>query len=667
MTDLGHGLETTNIPAPSIASTSRPAITGLTTFPNPFADEPEQGILPALLSKVKLTFSSSIPGASIPSTSGSGKVTDKGTGDEGDVIAGGGGGGGVVAAGGQDSLQVQTEAQQLAEAVKSQRNHQRQPPTRKSSGSHAPLIHSATSSTSIDTTPVTTIRPVISIPPATGPSSPRHSQSKSLKPPHSAHASTSSGNSTNRPPSIAQTSQAPSKRLVPPGERQWRPADAAPAQVTVSPVTSVTTTVQSANNGKFEEHPSTAPNRFPNRAHFGLQAAVASSSRTAANPLLQHAHQNSIGGRVRRSSNATIPDSPSSVSLSGMIAANVELSQNFSYVPGFPLGNDDTRSVRSLGFSKKPNNSVSKIIRRIRGEGLSKHYWMADEHCKECYDCKSVFTAWRRKHHCRICGQIFCSRCASNIIGAKRFGQEGAVRVCNLCLKIMEEYRDDDEDDRRSINSLAASVRLPSYNDRAFLEKAISPETSYAQSPFAASQLFIAHPDEPLSAIQEGRVSSQWRGIMEEMQDRPYTPVSEGEEDDDHIWTMRPNTAAPFRRPMDEDSKPSDARQEQDSASEDSHGASPEKSSGRNTSENASRVDLGKSPRRPTRMEFPRSDTMVTDTTDTRSPLSRMNSNAPLIGLRTRLSSRASQGGLTALLDTEKTEGLWRARSHSFA
>ena len=29
---------------------------------------------------------------------------------------------------------------------------------------------------------------------------------------------------------------------------------------------------------------------------------------------------------------------------------------------------------------------------------------MDDENCKECYDCKSVFTAWRRKHHCRICG-----------------------------------------------------------------------------------------------------------------------------------------------------------------------------------------------------------------------------------------------------------------------
>lgn len=84
-----------------------------------------------------------------------------------------------------------------------------------------------------------------------------------------------------------------------------------------------------------------------------------------------------------------MPDSPSSISLSAMIAANAELSQNASYVPGFPLPQDDTRSVRSLGFVRK-SDSVSRLIRRMRGEGLSKHYWMADEHCKECYDCKSV-------------------------------------------------------------------------------------------------------------------------------------------------------------------------------------------------------------------------------------------------------------------------------------
>lgn len=89
-------------------------------------------------------------------------------------------------------------------------------------------------------------------------------------------------------------------------------------------------------------------------------------------------------------------------------------------IPGFPI-QDDTRSIHT-NASLKRSASVSKVIRKIRGEGalldteideilsvnmrsgLSRDYWMDDENCKECYDCKSVFTTWRRKHHCRICG-----------------------------------------------------------------------------------------------------------------------------------------------------------------------------------------------------------------------------------------------------------------------
>ncbi|KIO33367.1 hypothetical protein M407DRAFT_17915 [Tulasnella calospora MUT 4182] len=56
--------------------------------------------------------------------------------------------------------------------------------------------------------------------------------------------------------------------------------------------------------------------------------------------------------------------------------------------------------------------------------------------------------------------QIFCSRCASNIIKASRFGAEGMLRVCNLCLQKLEE-EDDDEDDRRSV--LSVSTNFPAH------------------------------------------------------------------------------------------------------------------------------------------------------------------------------------------------------------
>ncbi|KAF8517300.1 hypothetical protein BU17DRAFT_50059 [Hysterangium stoloniferum] len=188
-------------------------------------------------------------------------------------------------------------------------------------------------------------------------------------------------------------------------------------------------------------------------------------------------------------------------------------------IPGFPIA-DDARSIRTNGSANlKRTASVSKVIRRIRGEGLSRDYWMDDANAKECYDCKSVFTTWRRKHHCRICGQIFCSRCASNIIKGSRFGQDGMIRVCNLCLEKLEKGgADDDDDDRRSVLSSTTSfAALP-------------------HSPFAASQIFY-RTDEPYSlfSIAETRRQVSDDGSTSP-RSRPLTPGNEWE------------TPAPFRR-----------------------------------------------------------------------------------------------------------------------
>ena len=228
----------------------------------------------------------------------------------------------------------------------------------------------------------------------------------------------------------------------------------------------------------------------------------------------------------------------------------------------------------------------------------------------------------------------------------------------------MEEHKEEDEDDRRSISSLP-SARHPSFSGSLILDKSLVPDLeNYARSPFAASQLFAAQADAPLDSIEEGSVPKRWRGQVYDLPDRPETPMTD---DDEQVWATRPSTAAPFRRPVDEDGK-----QEDDStpASEDeedeSQGvASPgfKSSSHPNSADQSGEIEY-RSPKNK-RVGFPRSDTMNSDfTADGRHPLSRVNSNIPL---RTRLSSRASQGGLTTLVDSEAPEGLWRTRSHSIA
>lgn len=357
-------------------------INALTTFPNPFADEPEPGLLPTFFSKVKSTFGGAATAQPTPSTttpaipepsSGHGLgISGVLAGVERDTSRAGSreptGEPGLTRAHG-----TQTEAQMLAAAVK-----ERQATLKLGSGAGSiPIEGNASGYPKINTN----VLPKISI------RSPQKSDGPSLQVPTSARSSQSGS----KAPSLATTaaSQAPSRR-PPPSERSWRPpALGVSAQTAAAPITSVTATLVSADGINSSQIPGlinaeAGPSQPRPRAHFAPIPAPHVSS-----PIRRN-HRDSLSSnfRSRRSSFATIPDSPSSVSLSAMIH-NAELSQNVSYVPGFPLGQDDTRSVRSLGLVKK-SNSVSKIIRRMRGEGLSKHYWMLDEHCKECYDCKSV-------------------------------------------------------------------------------------------------------------------------------------------------------------------------------------------------------------------------------------------------------------------------------------
>ncbi|KDR85635.1 hypothetical protein GALMADRAFT_234626 [Galerina marginata CBS 339.88] len=211
-------------------------------------------------------------------------------------------------------------------------------------------------------------------------------------------------------------------------------------------------------------------------------------------------------------------------------------------IPGFPI-QDDARSIKTT-TSLHRSGSVSKVMRRLRGEGLSRDYWMDDENCKECYDCKSVFSTWRRKHHCRICGQIFCSRCASNIIKGARFGSEGMVRVCNLCLEKLAKVEEDDDDDRRSV--VSSVTTFPAH------QMGIDPFTSMAhpQSPFAASQLFGR--DEPfnLFSIAETRRPLYGSDGSPSHSDTPL--MREGE---DGVWETVRDNPAPFRRGLSDEEK----------------------------------------------------------------------------------------------------------------
>ena len=38
--------------------------------------------------------------------------------------------------------------------------------------------------------------------------------------------------------------------------------------------------------------------------------------------------------------------------------------------------------------------------------------WTPDDDAKLCFRCKKSFKIARRKHHCRLCGQVICGECS---------------------------------------------------------------------------------------------------------------------------------------------------------------------------------------------------------------------------------------------------------------
>ncbi|KAL6730603.1 hypothetical protein Aduo_001565 [Ancylostoma duodenale] len=78
--------------------------------------------------------------------------------------------------------------------------------------------------------------------------------------------------------------------------------------------------------------------------------------------------------------------------------------------------------------------------------GSSGQYWMPDSTGKECYQCEERFSTFRRRHHCRLCGQIFCAKCCNIHVPGSALGYIGDLRLCHYCAKMMAQYLPPEQD-----------------------------------------------------------------------------------------------------------------------------------------------------------------------------------------------------------------------------
>ncbi|KAI5758897.1 FYCO1 [Gulo gulo luscus] len=59
--------------------------------------------------------------------------------------------------------------------------------------------------------------------------------------------------------------------------------------------------------------------------------------------------------------------------------------------------------------------------------------WLGDTEASHCHDCKREFSWMVRRHHCRICGRVFCYYCCNNYVLTKHSGKK--ERCCRACFR----------------------------------------------------------------------------------------------------------------------------------------------------------------------------------------------------------------------------------------
>lgn len=137
-------------------------------------------------------------------------------------------------------------------------------------------------------------------------------------------------------------------------------------------------------------------------------------------------------------------------SLDVIDARSDDLSSSLGYSFGRARTKSRSRSRRrGPSGSRTPKGNIDAATSspsQMRSKVLSKDFWMRDENCKECYLCGDAFSTFRRKHHCRTCGQIFDAKCTTLISGLP-YGHSGSLRVCNSCKDLIDahEYTDDSD------------------------------------------------------------------------------------------------------------------------------------------------------------------------------------------------------------------------------
>eukprot|EP00794_Sanderia_malayensis_P012330 gene12330-13603_t len=88
-------------------------------------------------------------------------------------------------------------------------------------------------------------------------------------------------------------------------------------------------------------------------------------------------------------------------------------------------------------------------------------HWVKDEGVERCSNCDVKFTLAERRHHCRKCGKIFCSKCTQDRYPVAQLSIFRPVRVCKRCFtELKGRHKKTEGPDQGVLNSLPTPAML---------------------------------------------------------------------------------------------------------------------------------------------------------------------------------------------------------------
>mmetsp|Transcript_25253 Transcript_25253/g.35265 ORF Transcript_25253/g.35265 Transcript_25253/m.35265 type:complete len:168 (+) Transcript_25253:422-925(+) len=93
-----------------------------------------------------------------------------------------------------------------------------------------------------------------------------------------------------------------------------------------------------------------------------------------------------------------------------------------------------------------PLEELRKLYTKL---AQTRMHWEKNEHVPECHICLRAFSLFFRRHHCRICGRIFCNNCTlkvgSDLMPITGLPRVGHIRMCYGCRSTVDEALTEDD------------------------------------------------------------------------------------------------------------------------------------------------------------------------------------------------------------------------------